>query len=154
PGLLRLCLLTCSVYAIWQNIAEDRAIDFMGSVSHQRSRPLTFGQLLAEVLLGVRCRTAAAGMLDHEGQGHEKIREGNHFGVPKIILEESLNLKTDDTRQTPEHQRLAWPGLGPYTCIHRRFPRSEILQQSGIRLHSFCPANRMTCDGKVDRFIL
>ena len=38
--------------------------------------------------------------------------------------------------------------------IHRRFPRSEILQQSGIRLHSFCPANRMTCDGKVDRFIL
>jgi hypothetical protein len=36
----------------------------------------------------------------------------------------------------------------------RRFPRSEILQQSGMRLRSFCPENRMTCDGKVDRFIL
>jgi Domain of unknown function (DUF4277) len=36
----------------------------------------------------------------------------------------------------------------------RRFPRSEILQQSGMRPHSFCPANWMTCDGKVDRFIL
>jgi len=29
-----------------------------------------------------------------------------------------------------------------------------MLQQSGMRLHSFCPENRMTCDGKVDRFIL
>src|SRR5438105_8518007 len=37
---------------------------------------------------------------------------------------------------------------------HRRFPRSEILQQSGMRLRSFCPENRMTCDCKVDRFIL
>jgi transposase len=36
----------------------------------------------------------------------------------------------------------------------RRFPRSEILQQSGMRLRSFCPKNRRTCDGKVDRFIL
>ena len=45
-------------------------------------------------------------MLDHEGQGHEKIREGNDFGVPKVILEESLDLKTDDTRQSPDHQRL------------------------------------------------
>jgi hypothetical protein len=36
----------------------------------------------------------------------------------------------------------------------RRFPRSEILQQSGRRLGSFCPENRMTCDGKVERFIV
>src|SRR5712692_8983803 len=36
----------------------------------------------------------------------------------------------------------------------RRFPRSEMLQQSGMRLRSFCPENRMTCDGRVDRFIL
>ena len=36
----------------------------------------------------------------------------------------------------------------------RRFPRSEILQQSGMRPRSFCPENRMPCDGKVDRFIL
>ena len=35
-----------------------------------------------------------------------------------------------------------------------RFPRSEILQQSGMRPRSFCPENRMTCDCKVDRFIL
>jgi hypothetical protein len=39
-------------------------------------------------------------------------------------------------------------------AIERRFPRSEMLQQSGMRLHGFCPENRMTCDGKVDRFIL
>ena len=38
--------------------------------------------------------------------------------------------------------------------FERRFPRGEILQQSGIRLRSFCPENRMTCNGKVDRFIL
>src|SRR6266850_785816 len=38
--------------------------------------------------------------------------------------------------------------------IERRFPRSEMLQQSGMRLRSFCPENRMTCDGRVDRFIL
>jgi len=38
--------------------------------------------------------------------------------------------------------------------LYRRFPRSEMLQQSGMRLHGFCPENRMTCDGKVDRFIL
>src|SRR4030095_10332784 len=38
--------------------------------------------------------------------------------------------------------------------VQRRFPRSEILQQSGMRLRSFCPENRMTCDGKVDRFLL
>jgi NAD+-dependent secondary alcohol dehydrogenase Adh1 len=39
-------------------------------------------------------------------------------------------------------------------AIDRRFPRSEMLQQSGRRLRSFCPENRMTCDGRVDRFIL
>jgi hypothetical protein len=38
--------------------------------------------------------------------------------------------------------------------INRRFPRSEILQQSGMRLRSFCPENRMSCYGKVERFIL
>jgi hypothetical protein len=38
--------------------------------------------------------------------------------------------------------------------ISRRFPRSEMLQQSGMRLRSFYPENRMTCDGRVDRFIL
>src|SRR5499433_2700008 len=38
--------------------------------------------------------------------------------------------------------------------FHRRFPRGETLQQSGMRLRSFCPENRMTCDCKVDRFIL
>ena len=38
--------------------------------------------------------------------------------------------------------------------IERRFPRGEMLQQSGMRLRSFCPENRMTCDCKVDRFIL
>src|SRR5215510_8316278 len=38
--------------------------------------------------------------------------------------------------------------------IVRRFPRGETLQQSGMRLRSFCPENRMTCDCKVDRFIL
>ena len=40
------------------------------------------------------------------------------------------------------------------TCDARRFPWSEMLQPSGMRLHSFCPENRMTCDGKVDRFIV
>jgi len=40
------------------------------------------------------------------------------------------------------------------TGVYRRFPRSEMLQQSGMRLRSFCPENRMTCDGRVDRFIL
>ena len=40
------------------------------------------------------------------------------------------------------------------TGIERRFPRSEILQQSEMRRRSFCPEHRMTCDGKVDRFIL
>jgi hypothetical protein len=44
------------------------------------------------------------------------------------------------------------PSVG--CAYQRRFPRSEILQQSGMRLRSFCPENRMTCDGKVDRFIL
>ena len=38
--------------------------------------------------------------------------------------------------------------------FQRRFPRSEILQQSEMRRRSFCPEHRMTCDGKVDRFIL
>jgi tRNA(fMet)-specific endonuclease VapC len=38
--------------------------------------------------------------------------------------------------------------------LERRFPRSEILQQSGMRLRRFCPDNQMTCDCKVDRFIL
>ena len=38
--------------------------------------------------------------------------------------------------------------------VQRRFPRSEILQQSGMRLRSFCPEHRMTCDCQVDRFIL
>jgi phytoene dehydrogenase-like protein len=37
---------------------------------------------------------------------------------------------------------------------HRRFPRSKILQQSGMRPRSFYPENGLTCDGKVDRFIL
>ena len=41
-----------------------------------------------------------------------------------------------------------------FTYINRRFPRSEILQQSGMRPRSFCPENRMPCDCKVDRFIL
>ena len=39
-------------------------------------------------------------------------------------------------------------------AFYHRFPRSEMLQQSGRRLRSFCPENRMTCDGRVDRFIL
>src|SRR5262245_14363650 len=38
--------------------------------------------------------------------------------------------------------------------VQHRFPWSEMLQQSGMRLRSFGPENRMTCDGKVDRFIL
>jgi hypothetical protein len=48
---------------------------------------------------------------------------------------------------------LLQPGL-TRTALNRRFPRSEILQQSGMRLRSFYPENRLTCDGKVDRFIL
>jgi hypothetical protein len=34
------------------------------------------------------------------------------------MLEESLDVQTDDTRQAPDHQRLGWPVLGLYTCIH------------------------------------
>ena len=41
-----------------------------------------------------------------------------------------------------------------YNHFERRFPRSEILQQSGMRRRSFSPENRRTCHGKVDRFIL
>src|SRR5499427_2874502 len=62
------------------------------------------------------CWTAAPGLLDHEGQGHEKIREGNDFGVPKVILEESLDLKTNDACEAPDHQRLGLPVLGPDPC--------------------------------------
>ena len=54
-----------------------------------------------------------------------------------------------------------WRNFGRQAVSHlsrityeRRFPRSEMLQQSGMRLRSFCPENRMTCDGRVDRFIL
>jgi TnpA family transposase len=36
----------------------------------------------------------------------------------------------------------------------RRFPRSKILQQSGRRRRSFYPDNGLTCDGKVDRFLV
>src|SRR5438105_13813041 len=49
------------------------------------------------------------------------------------------------------HRAFGRTGCAEQSTIARRFPRSEILQQSGMRLRSFCPEHRMTCDCQVDR---
>jgi hypothetical protein len=55
-------------------------------------------------------------------------------------------------------QSLSWSSpttQSMYLVLYqRRFPRSEILQQSGMRRRGFSPENRMTCHCKVDRFIV
>jgi hypothetical protein len=48
----------------------------------------------------------------------------------------------------------ATPNRGCVSSDGRRFPRSRILQQSGRRRRSFYPDNGLTCDGKVDRFLV
>src|SRR5262245_52499032 len=62
--------------------------------------------------------------------------------------------KHDFQRELGTTSPICWRKDPYHVYIQRRFPRSEILQQSGRRLGSVCPENRMTCDGKVERFIL
>ena len=60
-----------------------------------------------------------------------------------------------DCLVSPDVFRQRVDRLGEFVMPYqRRFPRSEILQQSEMRLRSFCPENRRPCDGKVDWFIL
>src|SRR5439155_5901385 len=68
--------------------------------------------------LRVQCLTAEACALDHKGQRHQKIRERDHFRVPKSMFEESLDMKTDDTRQAPHYQSLSPSVLWPQASIN------------------------------------